>query len=154
MPKKKSTEERARIARGTRVRTPAGWEPIERLEKGDEVLAWDHESSRYVLTHVTKTKKAKSQVIALAVNDMRLRMTSDSPVWSPEAEECRSAEEWIEGELNELLRATRGTKVVDITDRLRYDGVAEVYDIDVEHDLGNFVVDGFVVHTKPNAAPV
>lgn len=143
------TGETSSIARGTRVKTPDGWTPIERLEAGDAVVAWDHEALEYVETVVAATNKTKKDVVAVAVENMRLRVTVDHSVWSPEESEYRPVEEWLNGELSELLRTTRGTQIVEITDRLAYDGKAEVHNITVEHDLANFVADGFVVHHQP-----
>jgi hypothetical protein len=142
------TSDTSCLARGTRVKTPDGWKPIERLEVGDAVLCWDHDELDYVETVVTATKQARREVVALAVGNMRLRMTADHPVWSPEKNDSKPAEEWVEGNLTALLRTTRGTELVEVTDRLAYDGVTEVYDITVEHELHNFVADGFVVHNK------
>ncbi len=138
------------LARGTRVKTPDGWVPIESLEVGDEVVAWDHEAGEYVSTAVTHKKKGRRKVIAVSVGNMRLRMTSDHPVWSPESDEYRPAKDWVSGELSDLLRTTRGTEVVEITDRISYDGRAEVHGIAVDHQPQNFVADGFVVHHQPN----
>lgn len=138
------------LARGTRVKTPDGWTPIEELEKGDDVLAWDHGSSDYVKTEVTGTNKARREVVAVAVGNMRLRMTSDHHVWSPEEQDYKPVGDWVTGDLSELLRTTRGTEVVDVTDRLAYDGVTEVFNISVKHDSRNYVADGFVVQNLPD----
>ncbi len=140
------TETTSCLARGTRVKTPRGWRRIEELGIGDEVYAFDHETGELVETVVTATRSVRREVVALEFGGGGLNVTSDHPIYSPERGEYRPAGDWVTGEVSMLLGSDASS--VELTDSKHFAGLAEVFDITVEHELHNFIAEGVVVHNK------
>lgn len=137
------------VARGSRVLTPDGWRPIEDLEVGDAIFAIREDDNECIETRVVAIRSATREVGLVAVGDVRLRMTSDHPVYCPIERDYFPAGDWFLGKRDQLaiwrgerLRTERVTAVST------YVAVEEVFDITVNHECHNFVAEGVLVHNK------
>jgi intein/homing endonuclease len=143
---------------GTLVRTPDGAVPIERLEVGDPVLAWDVEKGAAAVASVVATHVHESDpdLLTLTLADGReIRATADHPFWRPEAKSWARADELAVGEAlavfppeqretaeeRTVARAPLPVKVERIT---RARNAAPVYNVEVSGP-GTFVAADAVV---------
>jgi hypothetical protein len=80
---------------GTRIATPEGDVPIERLKVGDVVLALDEQTLRVVPEHVTATMQHQDRVTGSLRLDsgVELRVTPEHPVYLPEERRYVRADE-------------------------------------------------------------
>lgn len=138
------------IARGALVSTPRGRRPIEDLAEGDTIWSVDPTSGERVASPVLQIRSATREVMRLAGDGFSLRCTTDHPLYDPAAGEWASAGDWVLGKRTSLLFVEDGARprVVEVVDRVIADGLAEVFDLTVEHDLHNFVAAGVLVHNK------
>jgi hypothetical protein len=117
-----------------------GTKPIESIEAGDLVLAWDEASGEMKPDAVRGVHPPIAADAYLIVND-RLRFTDTHPVLLDDA--------WVKaGELKvgDTLTAADGNPVVIETIR-RVAGPVTVYNFEV-NPLGTYVANGIVVHNK------
>ena len=138
------------VARGAVVRTPNGRRRIEDIEVGDTVFSVDPETGELVATTVTHIKSSERECVELVCgNGDTLVCTSDHPVYDPSAEEYADAGDWVTGEREAVLRVD-GEQVRPhaLESAVTYSGIREVFDLTVDHDLHNFVANGFLVHNK------
>ena len=138
------------VAKGTRVTTRHGWRRVEEIQVGDEVIAIDPSTGNSEVTRVTFVRSAMRECGRLRVGDTTLTVTSDHPLFDPDARQFSPAGEWLLGQRSRLC-AFDGelTLPVVITSREVFSGVFEVYDLTVESQFHTFVAEGFVVHNKP-----
>lgn len=129
---------------GTRVSTPGGEIPIEKLQPGDMVLAVD-ERGEAIETSIENVHRTRSALLVFETDLGALRTTREHPLLS------RAGEFRLAGELkagNEIM-AWRNGRLVPATIRhitANGDEVA-VYNLQVG-EPHTFVADGFVVHNK------
>lgn len=69
------------VETGTLISTPSGPVPVEQIQDGDAVLAFDSSSEQLVTAHVQGVaSRVVEEVIELQVGDTVLRLTPDHPV--------------------------------------------------------------------------
>lgn len=137
------------IAAGTSVAAPGGIRRIEDLRVGDEIYAYDRETSAFVATEIVAIVSAKRECAALDFGTRQLRCTSTHPLFDPAAQEYAPAAEWIEGRRSQLLDLRDGeARTVTVTAVHSYVGTLPVYDLTVKSPLHNFVAGGLLVHNK------
>lgn len=138
------------IARGALVSTPRGKRRIEDLVVGDTVWCVDPESGERVEAPLVQVRSAKREIMRLEGDGFSLRCTTDHPLYDPVAKEWSAAGDWVLGKRTALLRVEDGARpsVVQVSTRVIADGLADVFDLSVEHALHNFVADGVLVHNK------
>jgi hypothetical protein len=137
------------VASGTRVRTPDGWRPIEALDVGDAVLAFDEVTGEQFVTKVTAVTSAMREVGSVSLGGIELRMTPDHPVYCPRQRVYAPAGDWFLGHRTTLaILGDDGFEEVEVDEARTFVGVAQVFDITVEHERHNFVADGVLVHNK------
>lgn len=115
--------------------------PIEAIEPGDVVLAYDEESGEMKPDAVRSVQAPKQVPRYLVVND-RIRLTDSHPVLSDG--------EWVEVgrlEVGDTLTASDGSAVVIESLEIVREPVT-VYNFEV-NPYGTYVADGVVVHNKP-----
>lgn len=139
------------IARGTLVSTPRGRRRIEDLVVQDAVWCVDPATGEQVASPITAVRSSKREVMRLEGEDLTLRCTTDHPLYDPLKKEWAPAGDWVLGHRTALLRVfDDGTapRVIEVKSRLVADGVSEVFDLTVQHELHNFVAAGVLVHNK------
>lgn len=138
------------IARGALVSTPRGKRRIEDLVVGDLVWCIDPESGERVEAPLVQVRSAKREIMRIEGEGFSLRCTTDHPLYDPVAKEWSAAGDWVLGKRTALLRVEDGARpsVVQVSTRLVSDGLADVFDLSVDHPLHNFVADGVLVHNK------
>ncbi|HEY0882729.1 MAG TPA: Hint domain-containing protein [Archangium sp.] len=143
------------IARGTLVSTPRGKRPIEDLVEGDTVWCVDPLTGEQVASPLVQVRSSKREIMRLEGDDFTLRCTTDHPLYDPVAKDWAAAGDWVLGKRTALLRVEEDQqpRVVEVTSRLVADGVSEVFDLSVEHELHNFVAAGVLVHNKKPVPP-
>jgi hypothetical protein len=79
-----------------------------------------------------------------------LRCTTDHPLYDPVAKAWAPAGDWALGQRSALLLVAdeHAARVVHVERRLVADGVEEVIDLTVEHELHNFIAGDVLVHNK------
>jgi hypothetical protein len=114
--------------------------PIESIEAGDLVLAWDEDSGSTKADAVRGVHQPIHAESYLIVND-RLRFTETHPVLL--------GEEWVtagELEVGDVLTAADGSPVA-IESIRTVEGPVTVYNFEVD-PLGTYLANGIVVHNK------
>ncbi len=83
------------VAEGTLVTTPQGPVPVEQIQDGSEVVAFDSSSERLVTAVVSGTAyRDVDEVLEIELGDTTLRVTADHPLWTRRG--------WVKaGDLNE-----------------------------------------------------
>jgi predicted lipid-binding transport protein (Tim44 family) len=129
---------------GTRVSTPRGEIPIEKLEPGDVVFAVDARGGR-VETAVENVQVTRSPLLVIETDSGALRTTQEHPLLST-AGDFRLAGEFTPGEQVTTWRSNelQSTTIRHITTS---ESEEEVYNLRVGPPH-TFVADGFVVHNK------
>ncbi|MBL8917380.1 MAG: hypothetical protein JNJ54_00850 [Myxococcaceae bacterium] len=137
------------IARGMRVNTPAGLRRIEDLRVGDEVIAVDPRSGATIVSHLIDRLPGILECGTLVVDGNPLTLTSDHPVFDPEARGFFPASEWMTGERQKVCVVTRtGVREVAVGARVPYARIAEVFSVAIEHPSHTFVVEGVVMRNE------
>lgn len=72
------------VASGSRVKTPDGDVPVERLGVGDAVLSFDVQRGAFVPTRVNGIRSALRSCISLRTKTSTLVCTPDHPVYVPD----------------------------------------------------------------------
>jgi len=134
------------FARGTPIATPRGYVPIEQIQPGDAVYAFDHEQGRTVAATVkqTFTNDAEwmchlmffSGVVLVAT----LTCTPGHPVWSENRQDYVPASDLLSGE---LVRDINGDTLV--VGPVFYTLGAETFNFEVEGHH-NYFAAGILVH--------
>ncbi len=140
------------IAKGMRVETPRGRRRIEDLRAGDEVYCYNPETGERVVSHVTAIRSAMRECSRLHLEGGRsLMLTGDHPIYDPEAGDYFHTSDWITGTRTHvtMLRAGgEGLFTHPVVQVEMFAALSEVFDISVEHELHNFIVEGLLVHNK------
>lgn len=69
------------VASGTLIATPQGQVPVEQIQDGDEVFAYDSSSGRLVVAVVSGTaERVVGEVLEIQVGDTVLRVTAEHPI--------------------------------------------------------------------------
>ncbi|MFT3713621.1 MAG: Hint domain-containing protein [Archangium sp.] len=137
------------VARGSKIATPRGQRRVEELAVGDEVTVVDPESG------ATST----SQLVAITVNPREcgslhhargtLCVTTDHPIYDPDARGFFPAGDWLTGKRKAVLVVTEeGPRRELLTSVEIFSRVDEVFDLTVAHEWHTFVADGVLVHNK------
>lgn len=140
------------VAEGTRVRTPEGLVPIEKIGVGATVLSFDPQRQQLVAAHVQATRSAQRTCLALHTADTTLVCTPDHPVLLPEADLYAEAVLARPGRALAQVTGTR-TRLTAVHRVAEAAGLRRVYDITVDSPLHNFVAEDIVVHNKDFACP-
>lgn len=135
------------FAADTTVHTPQGPRPIQMLDAGDIVLAWDFASAQTVERRVTQLHRGRTRHWVDAANASgRVRATRAHRFFDA------GAHEWIEAMSlragSRLLRPDGGTDVIEAMTTVDADeaGHAETYNLSVEGASNYFVGPGWLVH--------
>ncbi len=146
------------IARGTLVSTPRGLRRIEDLIEQDTLWSVHPETGERVASHLVAIRRATREVMRLVGADFELTCTTDHPLYDPSTKSWASAGDWVLGGRHQLLLVpdAGAARVVTVERRDVSAGVAEVFDLSVEHELHNFVAAGVLVHNKkhPSTPPI
>ena len=140
------------VARGTRIRTPTGDTEVESLRVDDIVIVVEPRSGATTLSRLTAIRTATRECGLLEVGALRLEVTTDHPLFDPDAGDFFPAGDWLLGARTALLRLEAGVERVVVTRAVVFAGVAQVFDLTVEHEWHTFVANGVVVHNKQPAA--
>jgi hypothetical protein len=134
---------------GTLIATPSGHRPIEELELGDLVLAYDEPTGRVVPRPVTATFVHLDQRVgSLPMSDGRvLRVTANHPIYLPDEERYAVAGELAGDERLLALSGSAQTSSLIAGTFHASTVTATVYNITVagEH---NYFAEGVLVHNK------
>ncbi len=137
------------IARGSRVRTPSGLRLIEDLREGDEIISVDPAAGEQVRTVITHVRAAHRECVRLAFAEDSLVVTSDHPLYDPDAQAWAPAGDWALGLRTHVLQAGDGVSApVALLRAESSAGMHDVFDLGVAHALHNFVANGVLVHNK------
>jgi hypothetical protein len=138
------------IARGALVSTPRGKRRIEDLVVGDTVWCVVPESGERVEAPLVQVRSAKREIMRIEGEGFSLRCTTDHPLYDPVAKEWSAAGDWVLGKRSALLLVEEDARprVVQVSTRVVADGLADVFDLSVDHALHNFVADDVLVHNK------
>jgi hypothetical protein len=69
------------VAEGTKIATPKGQVPVEQIQDGDEVFAYDSSSERLVVAVVSgKAERVVDEVLEIHVGDTVLRVTAEHSI--------------------------------------------------------------------------
>lgn len=137
------------VGRGTKVATPRGPRRVEDLSVDDELVVVDP------TTHATST----SRVVAIRVSQREcgtlhhaggaLLVTTDHPIYDPDARGFFPAGDWLTGARAAVLVAgPRGVQREVLAGVEIFTRVEDVFDLTVAHEWHTFVADGVVVHNK------
>lgn len=129
--------------------TPRGPRRVEDVAIGDEVVVADP------TTHVTST----SRVVAIKVSQREcgtlrhaggaLCVTTDHPIYDPDARGFFPAGDWLTGaRAAVLVLGPEGVRREALTGVEVFSRVDDVFDLTVAHEWHTFVADGVVVHNK------
>ncbi len=140
---------------GTKIATPSGVTPIEALEVGDLVLAYDERSARVVPRQVTATfVHANHTIGALTTKDGRtLRVTANHPIYLPDEGRYTNAGQLRGDERLLGLHHTAVTSMISAGYAETAGDLATVYNISVAGEE-NYFAEGVLVHNKSGAGPV
>lgn len=137
------------VARGTRVATPGGPRRVEGLRVGDEVFAVDPASGALAAAKLTAVRSARREVGSLQVAGRVLEVTSDHPLYDPDGAGFFPAGDWFLGRRERALWFDgERCRAVSVERALAFAGLAEVFDLTVDHPWHTFVAEGVVVHNK------
>lgn len=140
------------IARGSRVRTPLGDRPIEDLRVGDEVVAVDPATGATCVSRLVAIRSSTRECGTLTLDDRRLSVTSDHPLYDPLAKGFFVAGDWLLGTRTHVAVLTdAGLRTVAVERVEAFTRIDEVFDLSVEHEWHTFVAEGVLVHNKPPA---
>lgn len=135
------------VASGSRVRTPDGEVPIERLGVGDAVLSFDVERGAFVPTRVSAIRSALRSCVSLRTKTSTLVCTPDHPIYMSDRASYEDAVAAIPGRPVALASAD-GARPTAVDSVGIPSGLHRVIDISVESPLHNFVAEGVLVHNK------
>lgn len=135
------------VAAGSRVRTPDGEVPIERLGIGDAVLSFDVQRGVLVPTRVSAIRSALRSCVSLRAKTSTLVCTPDHPIYMPDRASYEHAVAAIPGRPVALASA-EGARATAVDSVGIPSGLHTVIDISVESPLHNFVAEGVLVHNK------
>lgn len=133
------------VARGAKVKTPRGDRNIEDLRVGDEVTVVDPATRELHTGLISHIRSAKREAARLITSRGSLRVTTSHPLYDPSRNEWAPAGDWVLGLRTSLLRVDGND---DVTERIAFDGLEEVFDLSIDHPAHTFVADGVVVHNK------
>jgi hypothetical protein len=140
------------FAAGTPIATPSGHRPIEELELGDLVLAYDEPTGRVVPRPVTATFVHLDQRVgSLLLSDGRvMRVTANHPIYLPDQQRYAAAGELAGDERLLALSGSAQTSSLIAGAFQASTAAATVYNITVagEH---NYFAEGVLVHNKSDA---
>lgn len=137
------------VARGARVRTPGGLQRIEELAVGDEVSCFDPDSGEWAAGRLSAIQSARRETHRLSFEGGELTVTSDHPLFCPRTRAWAPAGDWVLGKRTTLLHAAPGEPArIVVVEAASFAGVAEVFDLTVDHPLHTFVAEGVLVHNK------
>lgn len=136
------------VARGSRVKTPDGWKPIEEINVGDLVISVNEETGETESSPVVAIRSAVREVGSVSVAAGSLRLTSNHPVYDPTTGEYAPAGDWFLGQRTTLAVLADSFQPEAIESVSTFVETTEVFDIEVASDLHNFVANGILVHNK------
>ncbi len=150
---------------GTAVSTPDGTRAIETLQVGDEVRSYDLAHRRFTTGKVTHTMvhRARSTGLLRLANGATLAVTAEHPIYSLDrkrfvrADALRAGDRLlldgrsIAGRLlaGPVSRVTRrGAGAVRVSEAIRFDRTADVYNLTVSTEH-NYFANDVLAHNKP-----
>ncbi|MBL8923324.1 MAG: hypothetical protein JNJ54_31015 [Myxococcaceae bacterium] len=137
------------VARGSRVKTPAGHRPIEELEVGDELIVADPETGLTAVGRLEAVKQSTRECGTLRFSGRALSVTSDHPLYDPRARGFFPAGDWLLGRRSHLLEISdSGASIVRVEASEAFSRLDEVFDLTVAHEWHTFVAEGVLVHNK------
>ncbi|MDP3501812.1 MAG: Hint domain-containing protein [Myxococcales bacterium] len=140
------------VARGSRVRTPTGPRRIEELEVGDEIVVADPATGLTAVSRLEAVLKSTRECGTLRFSGRALSVTSDHPLYDPQACGFFPAGDWLLGLRTHLFEITdSGATVVRVENFEAFTRIDDVFDLTVAHEWHTFVAEGVLVHNKQPA---
>ena len=137
------------IARGSRVKTPMGPKPIEELKVGDEVVVADPATGVTAVSRLAAVIKSTRECGTLRFSGRSLSVTSDHPLYDPQARSFFPAGDWLLGLRTHLLEITdSGAAAVRVDAFEAFTRIDDVFDLTVAHEWHTFIAEGVLVHNK------
>lgn len=137
------------FVRGTRVRTPSGTTPIEKLAVGDEVLSVVESTMALVVRRVTALHRAhvrRTRTITAA--GRRVVTTDEHPFWDAERRVWTRAGDLTVGSVLAVVAKGRLVPaIVESTTREEHD-LVEVFNLTVEGPEHTYLAEDVAVHNK------
>jgi hypothetical protein len=137
------------VARGTLVSTPRGPRRVEELQVGDEVVVVDPASRATARSPLLAIRVARRECGTVRHAGGALCVTTDHPLYDPDADAFYPAGDWLLGSRRAVLVHTDGRVEREVlTEVETFTRVDDVFDLTVAHEWHTFVADGVVVHNK------
>ncbi|MDP1921027.1 MAG: Hint domain-containing protein [Myxococcales bacterium] len=137
------------VARGARVKTPTGPRPIEDLEVGDEIVVADPATGMTAVSRLEAIIKSTRECGTLRFSGRALSVTSDHPLYDPQARGFFPAGDWLLGLRTHLFEITdSGAVVVPVENFDAFTRIDDVFDLTVAHEWHTFIAEGVLVHNK------
>lgn len=137
------------VARGSRVRTPTGPRRIEELEVGDELVVADPATGLTAVSRLEAVIKSTRECGTLRFSGRALSVTSDHPLYDPQAHGFFPAGDWLLGLRTHLLEITdSGAVAVPVENFEAFTRIDDVFDLTVAHEWHTFIAEGVLVHNK------
>lgn len=144
------------VARGARVETPRGPRRVEELAVGDEVVVVEPTTLATATSRIVAVRVSQRECGTLRHASGALCVTTDHPIYDPDARAFFPAGDWLMGTRKAVLVAGSGLVHRAVLTAVEvFTRVDDVFDLTVEHEWHTFVADGVVVHNKtpPCSAP-
>ncbi len=137
------------VAEGGLVSTPEGWRAVESLDVGDVIWAVDPATGVRVETTITAIRSATRECLALRFGADELECTPTHPIYCPAEAAYVQAVAFVNGQARQILRVDDEGAQTQRVRAVRSDvGTRRVFDLSVDSEHHNFVVNGALVHNK------
>lgn len=148
------------LPKGTKIWTVDGYRVIEDIRPGDSIYSYDYSTDSTIVTTVkNQIKTGEKEVYRIVTGHRTLEATGEHPVMVSGGTYKR-VDELTENDY--LVLGNTGLVDYNFSVNLKLDdnnvaverieviekleGVREVYDIEVDHDLHNFIAEGVIAH--------
>jgi intein/homing endonuclease len=144
------------LAPDTKILTPSGHKDIKNIAAGDAVLSWDYNQDRMIKTSVVAQKNMGVQKLyKIRAGNCEIKATANHGLLAFD----NKTDSYCYKKVKDLVIGSYGDRLVlpDTNKQddsfelqkvieIEYCGEDETYDIQIDHELHNFVADGIVSH--------
>jgi hypothetical protein len=122
---------------------------VEELALGDEVVVVDPATLATSTSRIVAVRVSQRECGTLRHAGGELCVTTDHPIYDPDARAFFPAGDWLLGARKAVLIAGAERVQRDVLTAVEvFTRVDDVFDLTVEHEWHTFVADGIVVHNK------